>query len=329
MLSQNRSEIDKATQKELLFKMKYIRDVEETIANRYNEQKMRCPTHLCTGQEAVAAAAGTVLRNDDFAVSSHRAHGHYLGKGGNLNRMIAEIYGKETGCSSGKGGSMHLIDQNVGFMGSTAIVGGTIPIGVGLGLSIQLKKTDQISCVFLGDGSVEEGVFYESVNFAVLRKLPVMFLCENNFFSVYSPLKVRQPVGRRIYKMVEGMGIPSQYCDGNSVEQVYEMIRKCVDNIRNGAGPQFLEFETYRWREHCGPNFDNHIGYRTEEDYLNWKKRDPITQMEKSLSDQEALSLDDINVMEEKIQTKIEVAFRFAENSPFPLPEDAYKHLYK
>ena len=213
-----------AIQKELLFKMKYIRGVEETIAERYNEQKMRCPTHLCTGQEAVAAAAGTVLRKDDFAVSSHRAHGHYLGKDGSLKRMIAEIYGKETGCSRGKGGSMHLIDQEVGFMGSTAIVGGTIPVGVGLGLSIQLKKTDQVSCVFLGDGSVEEGVFYESVNFAVVKKLPVVFICENNFYSVYSPLSVRQPEGRSISKMVKAMGAQVYNCDGNDPLKIFKVL---------------------------------------------------------------------------------------------------------
>ena len=318
-----------AIQKELLFKMKFIRAVEETIAERYNEQKMRCPTHLCTGQEAVAAAAGTVLRKSDFAVSSHRAHGHYLGKGGSLKRMIAEIYGKETGCSHGKGGSMHLIDQEVGFMGSTAIVGGTIPIGVGLGLSIQLKNTDQVSCVFLGDGSVEGGVFYESVNFAVLRNLPVLFLCENNLYSVYSPLQVRQPKGREIYKMVEGLGMSSQHDDGNDVELVYEMIRKSVDQIRGGGGPQFLEFETYRWREHCGPNFDNHIGYRTEEEYLTWKERDPIPYMENSLMDRKILSKEDICVMEKEIKISVGKAFEFAENSPFPAPEEAYQHLYK
>ena len=318
-----------AIQKELLFKMKLIRGVEETIAERYNEQKMRCPTHLCTGQEAVAAAAGTVLRKDDFAVSSHRAHGHYLGKGGSLKRMIAEIYGKETGCSHGKGGSMHLIDQEVGFMGSTAIVGGTIPIGVGLGLSVQLKNTDQVSCIFLGDGSVECGVFYESVNFAVLRKLPVLFLCENNLYSVYSPLQVRQPKGREIYKMVEGLGMSSQHGDGNDIELVYEMIRKSVDQIRDGGGPQFLEFETYRWREHCGPNFDNHIGYRTEEEYLTWKERDPIPYLEKLLLEEKILSSDDLHEMEEKIKTAIDEAYDFAENSSFPLAEEAFKHLFK
>lgn len=150
--------------KTLYYTMLRIRMIEEAIAERYSEWKMRCPTHLCIGQEAVSAAVGMALRKDDFVVSSHRAHGHYLGKEGNLNKMLAEIYGKAAGCSAGKGGSMHLIDQSVGFMGSTAIVGGTIPVGVGLGLSIKLKETDQVSCVFFGDGSIEEGVFYEFIN---------------------------------------------------------------------------------------------------------------------------------------------------------------------
>src|SRR3990172_8211928 len=153
--------------------MKRIRRVEEEIAARYAEWKMRCPTHLSIGQEAVAAAVGSVLQRDDFAVSGHRAHAHYLGKGGNLRAMIAELYGKATGCSRGRGGSMHLIDLAVGFEGSTAIVSNSIPVGVGLALAAKLKETGQISCVFFGDGAVEEGVFYESVNFAAVKKLPV------------------------------------------------------------------------------------------------------------------------------------------------------------
>ena len=159
---------------ELLFEMKRIRVTEETIAERYSEQKMRCPTHLSSGQEAVAAGVGYVLRDDDLAVSGHRAHAHYLGKGGNLAAMISEIYGKATGCAKGKGGSMHLIDEAVGFMGSTAIVGGTVPVGVGLAYGIKLKRTDQVSCIFIGDAVAETGVLFESINFSALKKLPVL-----------------------------------------------------------------------------------------------------------------------------------------------------------
>jgi TPP-dependent pyruvate/acetoin dehydrogenase alpha subunit len=318
-----------ATALDVLKRMKKIRQTEETIAAKYSEGKMRCPTHLCTGQEAVSAVSGVLITNTDFAVSTHRAHGHYLGKGGDLNKMIAEIYGKKTGCSKGKGGSMHLIDKSVGFMGSTAIVGGTIPIGVGLGLSIQLKGTNQISCVFLGDGSTEEGVFYESVSFAKLKNLPVLFICENNLYSVYSPLSVRQPEDRNIQKMVDGMGISGKQGDGNNPNEVYQLIEEALQNIRSGGGPVFLEFFTYRWREHCGPNFDNDIGYRTEAEFQSWKSRDPIIYFENELRQRNIINDRTIDIMELDIAREIQEAFVFAEGSPFPEPEDAYTDLYR
>ena len=169
--------IDISALKAIYLRAFRIRTVEEEIVKRYSEQEMRCPTHLSIGQELVPSIYAEFISTNDYAVSTHRAHAHYLAKGGNLKKMIAEIYGKVTGCSKGLGGSMHLIDESVGFMGSTAIVGGTIPIGVGLGLSIQIKNENKISTVFLGDGAIEEGVFYESLNFAVLRELPVLFIC--------------------------------------------------------------------------------------------------------------------------------------------------------
>ena len=164
-----------------------IRLVEEEIVKRYSSSQMRCPTHLSIGQEAVPAALGLNVTNKDYAISTHRGHGHYIGKGGNIRSMIAEIYGKSTGCSKGRGGSMHLIDRKVGFMGTSAIVGNSIPVGVGFGLSSKIKKTNQISCVFFGDGATEEGAYYESLNFAVLKKLPVLFICENNFVITFLP----------------------------------------------------------------------------------------------------------------------------------------------
>ena len=320
--------IERNTAIEILRRMKLIRTVEETIAKKYPEQKMRCPTHLCTGQEAVAAVAGTLLRKDDFAVSTHRAHGHYLGKGGDLKAMLAEIYGKATGCSKGKGGSMHLIDESVSFKGSTAIVGGTIPIGVGLGLSIKLKETDQVSCVFIGDGATEEGVFYESVNFAVLKNLPVLFLCENNLYSVYSPLSVRQPHGREIASVVNGLGCVAESGDGNDVEDVFAKIHFAIERIRGGQGPYFLEFATYRWREHCGPNFDNDIGYRTEEEFEKWKKLDPIPAFEKRIIDNYGLN-EDISSIDNELQAILEDAFTFAESSPFPNENEMSTGVYK
>ena len=217
-----------------LFRQMYrIRAVEEAIARYYPEGKMRCPVHLSIGQESIPAIFSQIIRPTDFAVSTHRGHAHYLAKGGNLNAMIAEIYGKATGCSKGKGGSMHLIDLSVNFMGTSAIVGNSIPVGVGLALSAQLKKTDQISCVFLGDGAIEEGVFYESVNFAAVRKLPVIFICENNLYSVYSPLSVRQPKGRVIAKMVEAMGLEVAVGDGHNIASSHEIMKNAVDKVND------------------------------------------------------------------------------------------------
>jgi TPP-dependent pyruvate/acetoin dehydrogenase alpha subunit len=314
--------------RQLLFAMLRIRAVEETIADRYSEQKMRCPTHLSVGQEAVAAAAGAVLGHGDLAVSGHRAHAHYLAKGGNLPAMIAEIYGKATGCCHGKGGSMHLVDEAVGFMGSTAIVAGTVPVGVGLAYSMKLKRTGQVSCVFMGDAVAESGVFFESVNFAVLKQLPVLFVCENNLYSVYSSMRVRQPGGRAIHEMVGGLGIASAHGDGNDVRTTYQALRQGVESIRQGGGPRFYEFDTYRWREHCGPLYDDELGYRPAGELEAWKKRDPIVRFSQTLIAEGVLTGADIDAMKVGIGIEIAEAFDFAESSPFPEAADAYTDLY-
>ena len=312
----------------LLYHMKRIRRVEEEIALRYPQGKMRCPTHLSIGQEAVPAAIALALRRNDFAVGTHRGHAHYLGKGGNLPAMLAEIYGKANGCSKGRGGSMHLIDMSVGFMGTTAIVGNSIPIGVGLGLSIQLHGTDQLSCIFLGDGAVEEGVFYESANFAAVKKLPVLFICENNLYSVYSPLSVRQPQKRSIAKMVKNFGLLSMTGDGNDVLESHKLLSQAANDLRKGSGPIFLEFSTYRWREHCGPFFDNDIGYRSQDEFEFWKKRDPIVKLELDLISGHADASQKIHALEMSIEEEVLEAFRFAEESPYPDPEQAYLGTY-
>ena len=228
----------------LLRQMKLIRFTEEAIAAGYDEQKMRCPTHLSIGQEAVAVAVCAALHDRDQVVSGHRAHAHYLAKGGDLPAMIAEIYGKVTGCSHGKGGSMHLIDERVGFMGSTAIVGGTVPVGVGLAYAARIRREPTVVAIFIGDAVVETGVFYEALNFAVLKGLPILFVCENNLYSVYSPLSVRQPLGRVIHELVGAFGLPSIGVDGNDVLAAAQAAATAVDAIRNGAGPYFLEFST-------------------------------------------------------------------------------------
>lgn len=304
-----------------------IRAVEEEIAKRYPQGDMRCPVHLSIGQESIPAIFAENVNISDFAVSTHRGHAHYLAKGGNLNAMIAEIYGKATGCSKGKGGSMHLIDLNVNFMGTSAIVGNSIPVAVGLALSAQLNKTNQISCVFFGDGAVEEGVFYESVNFAVVRNLPVIFICENNLYSVYSPLSVRQPISRRIYKMAESLGIKSDFAAGEDIFSAYNLMKNAFNDVRMGNGPRFLEFSTYRWREHCGHDYDNDIGYRTHDEFENWKAKDPLDKLYNELN-QNLDSKKMVDKIKSDIYLQIHEAFSCAISAPFPDQSEAYKHVY-
>lgn len=306
---------------ELQKSMLRIRMIEESIAEKYSEQKMRCPTHLSIGQEAISVGACSNLSNKDLVLSTHRAHAHYLAKGGNLKSMLAEIYGKKTGCSKGMGGSMHLIDKSIGFMGSTAIVGNTIPVAVGMAYSMKLKNNDCISCVFFGDGATEEGVFFESINFAIIHSLPIIFICENNLYSVYSGLEVRQPKGRKIFKMTNSLGIESTHGDGNDVLDVHKKTKSARQKISEGKGPQFLEFETYRWREHCGPNYDNHIGYREEKEFLEWQKKDPLKDFYNSTSKENLIKIKD------EFYREINSAHTFAEKSDFPDIKDFNKSL--
>lgn len=313
----------------ILRMMLRIRGIEEKIAERYHEGKMRCPTHLSIGQEAVPAVLGQLLRKTDLAISTHRGHAHYIGKGGHLGRMIAEIYGKVTGCCRGKGGSMHLIDLSVGFEGTTAIVGNSIPIGVGLALGEQLKGTDNVVCIFLGDGAIEEGVFFEAANFAVLKNLPVFFVCENNFYSVYSHISARQPKNRKIYQFANAIGLQSAVCDGNNIQQTYVTCQNMIRNLRAGKGPQFGEFITYRWREHCGPNYDNDIGYRSEDEFQAWKRLDPIEVFKNELLGQELISNKQVHEIKANLDIEVAEAFRFAETSEFPHQSEAYLHVFK
>ena len=302
-----------------------IRLIEEEISYRYSEEKMRCPTHIAIGQEAAAVGVCASLNKNDYAVSGHRAHHHYIAKGGNIKKLIAEIYGKETGCSGGKGGSMHLIDTNVGFMGSTAIVAGTIPVGVGLSFSQKLKHSENITCIFFGDAAIEEGVFYESVNFAILKNLPVLFVCENNQFSCFTHLSERQPQNRKIFEMVSGLGIDSSECDGNDVIAVQERTAQLVNKIKKGEGPKFLELHTYRWLEHCGPNYDDELGYRTINDIKKSRENDPIIILEKKYPE---LIKSKKHTILKNLNTLTKNAFKFAEESNFPNQEEAYENLY-
>ena len=299
-----------------------IRLVEEHIAAEYSKQEMRCPTHLSIGQEGVAVGVCAALQDRDEVFSGHRSHAHYLAKGGNLKRMIAEMMGKAEGCCGGMGGSMHLIDKTCGFRGSVPIVGSTIPIATGLAFQHQIDKTGQVVVAFLGEGATEEGVLHESLNFASLKNLPILFACENNLYSVYSPLSVRQPAGRRVTELAKGHRIATETVDGNDVLAVHEATEKAVECLCAGEGPSFIEYTTYRWREHCGPNFDNSLGYRTEEEYATWEEKCPLVTAEKKLGYTPPSSLKD------ELQAEVEDAFAYARSLPAAQHEDLQSRVY-
>jgi pyruvate dehydrogenase E1 component alpha subunit len=305
-----------------------IRMVEEAIVDLYPEQEMRCPVHLCIGQEAVAAGVCATLCKEDYVLSNHRSHGHFLAKGGNLKKMLAEIYGKVTGCVGGKGGSMHLVDLEVSYLGSTPIVGGIIPVAVGVAFGSKMKKENRVTVVFLGDAAAEEGVFYESLNFAALKKLPVLFVCENNLYSVYSPLSVRQPKERDNLILAKAFGIEGERGDGNNVLEVSRIAGEAIARLRQGGGPGFVEFSTYRFREHCGPNYDNHIGYRTEEEFKQWERLCPISSFKKYLLKNKLIDVSDMIKIEGQIKQEIDAAIQFAKRSSLPPIEHLGTNVY-
>ena len=305
-----------------------IRHVETEISKRYSNGKMRCPVHLSIGQEGVPAALSLLLNKKDFAVSTHRAHAHYISKGGSIKKMIAEIYGKSTGCSGGKGGSMHLTDKEKGFMGSSSIVGNSIPLGVGLGLSLKLKKLKNISVIYLGDGAVGTGAFFESINFAILKKLPIIFICENNLYSVYTPIKYRQPKNRKIYKMVSGLGINSYFFDGSKPFSFFNKLKNIVKKTRQKSEPCFIEFSTYRYIEHCGPFNDDNLRYRPKKELEKWHNKDPYLNIKSSLEKNKMLKNRIKKIEKKNIQT-VYSAFSFAEKSKFPNKVSLKKNVYK
>jgi pyruvate dehydrogenase E1 component alpha subunit len=215
-----------------------IRMIEEEIESRYHEDQMKTPIHLVIGQEATSVGCCAALTRDDLLYSSHRTHGNYLAKGGDLRAMLCEMYCRANGCVGSRGGSMHLIDKSVGMAGTSAIVGGAVPIAVGAALAAQMKGERRVTVVFIGDATTEEGVASESLNFAALKQLPIVFFCENNFYSVQSPLWTRQPA-REIWKWAASYGMPSVQVDGMNVLAVYDAAREAVERARSGGGPAF------------------------------------------------------------------------------------------
>jgi pyruvate dehydrogenase E1 component alpha subunit len=305
-----------------------IRRVEERIQALYAQGDMRCPTHFSIGQEAVAAGVCRHLRREDHVISAHRSHAHYIGKGGSLRAMFAELYGKVDGCASGKGGSMHLIDLSVNFLGCVPIVGSTIPIGVGASFGAMLQDRSAVTVIFFGDAATETGVFHESVNFAAVHQLPVLFVCENNLYSVNTPLETRQPANRTIAELVRGHGIRTSQHDGQLVETVDAVAGETVAYIRSKGGPALVEFMTYRWLEHCGPLGDVHLGYRTQEEFDAWVARCPIRLHRKLLEDDGLMDEAAHDAVDAEVAAEIDDAVAFAQKSPFPPRTELSWHIF-
>jgi pyruvate/2-oxoglutarate/acetoin dehydrogenase E1 component/TPP-dependent pyruvate/acetoin dehydrogenase alpha subunit len=314
---------DDAHLQEALYRsMLRIRLIEQAIAREYKSQEMRCPVHLSIGQEVVAAAVCESLTRDDQVFSGHRSHAHYLAKGGDLQRMIAELYGKATGCSQGFGGSMHLTDLEAGFIGATPIVGSSIPIAVGAALTIKQRNLNKIVVVFLGDGAMETGVAHESMNFAAVHQLPILFVCENNLYSVYSPLSIRQPGGRGLCELARSHGLTAESVTGDDALSVFYQAAELMSLTRETSQPGFLQVSVYRWVEHCGPDEDDHLGYRPQAEIDAWRTRDALTRLE------EAIAPEIKTALERAITAEIDVAFDFAKSSPFPNADDVGRYVY-
>jgi TPP-dependent pyruvate/acetoin dehydrogenase alpha subunit len=307
--------------------MSRIRMVEEEIARRYSDQKMRCPVHLSVGQEAIAVGVSAALTPADQVVSTHRCHAHYLAKGGNLVAMLSELMGRETGCCGGRGGSMHLFDLDVGVLLSLPIVAASIPVGVGAALALKQEGKPNVAVIYLGDASLEEGTYHESANFAALKKLPAIFVCENNLYSVYTPLNERQPQ-RPLTELGHAHGMPTSHIDGNDFHAVHTASVEAVMRARAGEGPTFILADTYRWREHCGPNYDNDLGYRTPAEFAQWQERDPVARLRADVFDRGLLSHTGESAIKTEIENEIARAFAAAEAAPMPNPDLAGTGVY-
>lgn len=300
-----------------------IRRVEEEIIRIYPTDEIKSPVHLSIGQEAVSVGVCQALRPGDVVFGTYRGHAMYLAKGGSLKKMIAELYGKAAGCAKGKGGSMHLIDTQNGVMGTSAIVATTIPLSAGYAYGLKYTQRNSVAVSFFGDGAVDEGAFHETMNFAALKRLPVLFVCENNSYAIHSHHLNRHKADN-IWQRAKEYGMPSERIENNDIFATYDFAKSNADKMRRtGTGPVFLECITCRWKEHVGPNDDFHLGYRGKGEVENWIRKDQLARLASMLK---APVLDKIH---SEVEYEIKDAFRFAEESPFPQPGALYEDLFK
>jgi pyruvate dehydrogenase E1 component alpha subunit len=317
--------------KKLYIDMVTIRYAEEILVDPIIRGEVKCPVHLYSGQEAVATGIGAVLKAKDYVFGNHRSHGHYLVHGGTVRELFAEIYGKESGCARGRGGSMHICAPAAGFLGAAPIVSGTISLATGAALAASIRKDGRIAVSFFGDGATGEGTFYESLNFASLRKLPIIFVCENNLYATHMPLKDCR-TANNIVETGKPFCIPSFREDGNNVLKVYELARKAAALCRSGKGPVLLEFMTYRMRGHVGPD-DNIQGCRTDirpaREVAAWKSKDPIGKFEQYLLLKKIYTSRELTRTKDAVTRKVKEALEFTMRSDYPDPKDLHEYVTK
>lgn len=312
------AELSSELLQKLYYEMVLIRRSEEVIADLLTAGEIKCPTHLYIGQEAIAVGICAALETEDTVFGTHRSHGHFLAKGGGLDEMMAELYGKSTGCARGRGGSMHLVAPEVGILGTSPIVAASLPLAVGTAWASQLRNDGHVSVVFFGDGAVEEGVFHECLNFAALRRLPVIFVCENNLYSSHLHINERQPLNN-IHANGDVHAMPGVSVDGNDVLEVLAAGRDAVALARAGDGPSLIEAHTYRWRGHVGPNWDLDKAIRTQAEVDAWIEKDPIEKLRGQIGGGAASEL---AALDERVETEIERAVELARSAPYPDPKE-------
>jgi len=318
------ADIDKETLIQMYRKLLEIRRFEEKVWDLFGRNLVPGTLHLYLGEEAVAVGVCANLNVDDYITSTHRGHGHCIAKGADLNKTMAEILGKKTGYCKGKGGSMHVADATVGNLGATAIVGSAIPIAVGAGLSCQLRKTRHVVACFFGDGASNNGAFHEALNMAAVWKLPIVFVCENNFYAMGTRISNVTAI-ENIADRAQGYGMPGVVVDGNDVIAVYKLAKKAVEKARNGGGPTLIECKTYRHKGHS--RFDPGK-YRPSAEVEEWMRKDPIPWLKNELIKEGVLTEEEAKEIDSKVIDAVEEAARFAVESPYPEPEEALEDVY-
>ncbi len=304
--------------------MLLVRRFEERAGQMYGMQKIRGFCHLYIGQEAVAAGSISAIKESDVVITAYRDHGMAITKGIDPKAAMAELFGKSTGCSKGKGGSMHFFSKEHKFYGGHGIVGGQIPLGAGIALAEKYNNSGNICLCFMGDGAVRQGSFHETFNMAMTWKLPVVFICENNHYAMGTSVERTSNV-TEIYKLGLGYNMPSKEVDGMRPETVYDAVYEAAENARSGKGPAFLEVLTYRYRGH---SMSDPARYRSKEEVEEYKHKDPIDYILSVIKEKKYATDAEIEVINEKIKNRVDEAVKFAEDSPFPEPGEIYHDNY-